>query len=122
MAEQAELSKRSEMKKPILFKAFHMNCVVHQSPGLWVRPEDQMARYTELETWAELARRLEGGCFDALFLADVVGFYDVYRDSCDAALTQATQAPLNHPALLIPAMAYATKHLGFVFTSAILRY
>jgi len=86
-AEQAELSKRSEMKKRILFNAFHMNCVVHQSPGLWVRPEDQMARYTELETWVELARLLERGCFDALFLADVVGFYDVYRDSCDAALS-----------------------------------
>src|SRR5258708_4108781 len=110
------------MNKRILFNAFHMNCVVHQSPGLWVRPEDQMPRYTELETWVELARLLERGCFDALFLADVVGFYDVYRDSCDAALTQATQAPLNDPALLIPAMAYATKHLGFAFTSSIVQY
>jgi long-chain alkane monooxygenase len=110
------------MQKRILFNAFHMNCVVHQSPGLWVRPEDQMARYTELETWVELARLLERGCFDALFLADVVGIYDVYRDSRDAALTQAAQAPLNDPALLIPAMAYATKHLGFAFTSSILQY
>jgi FMN-dependent oxidoreductase (nitrilotriacetate monooxygenase family) len=116
------LSRGPKMKKRILFNAFHMNCVVHQSPGLWVRPEDQMARYTELETWVELARLLERGCFDALFLADVVGIYDVYRDSRDAALTQAAQAPLNDPALLIPAMAYATKHLGFAFTSSILQY
>lgn len=110
------------MKQRIFFNAFHMNCVVHQSPGLWVRPEDQMTRYTDLETWVELARLLERGCFDALFLADVIGIYDVYRDSRDVALTQATQAPLNDPALLIPAMAYATKHLGFAFTSSILQY
>ena len=48
-----------------------------------------MARYTGLETWVELARLLERGCFDALFLADVVGIYDAYRESRDAALTQA---------------------------------
>ena len=115
-------SQESEVRKRIFFNAFHMNCVVHQSPGLWVRPEDQMARYTDLETWVELAKLLERGCFDALFLADVIGIYDVYRDSRDAALTQAAQAPLNDPALLIPAMAYATKHLGFAFTSSILQY
>jgi FMN-dependent oxidoreductase (nitrilotriacetate monooxygenase family) len=109
------------VKKRIFFNAFHMNCVVHQSPGLWVRPEDQMTSYTNLETWVELAKLLERGYFDALFLADVVGIYDVYRDSRDAALTQATQGPLNDPALLIPAMAYATKHLGFAFTSSILQ-
>jgi hypothetical protein len=40
----------SEVKKRIFFNAFHMNCVVHQSPGLWVRPEDQMTRYTDLKT------------------------------------------------------------------------
>ena len=26
------------MNKRIYFNAFHMNCVVHQSPGLWVLP------------------------------------------------------------------------------------
>jgi hypothetical protein len=26
----------------IYLNAFHMNCVVHQSPGLWVHPADQM--------------------------------------------------------------------------------
>ena len=69
-------SQESEVKKRIFFNAFHMNCVVHQSPGLWVRPEDQMTRYTDLETWVELARLLERGCFDALFLADVIGIYE----------------------------------------------
>lgn len=110
------------MNKRIYFNAFHMNCVVHQSPGLWVRAEDRAADYTNLETWVELAKLLERGCFDALFLADVVGVYDVYRGNRVAALTQAAQAPANDPALLISAMAYATRHLGFAFTSSIQQY
>jgi FMN-dependent oxidoreductase (nitrilotriacetate monooxygenase family) len=110
------------VSKRIYFNAFHMNCVVHQSPGLWVCADDQMCNYTDLETWVELARLLERGRFDALFLADVVGVYDVYRGNRVAALTEAAQVPVNDPALLIPAMAYATKHLGFAFTSSILQY
>ena len=110
------------MNKRIYFNAFHMNCVVHQSPGLWLNPDDQMHKYTDLGTWVDLAKLLERGKFDALFLADVIGANDVYRGSRDAALTQATQIPVNDPALLIPAMAYATEHLGFAFTSSVLQY
>jgi len=110
------------VNKRIYFNAFHMNCVVHQSPGLWVRADDRMCDYTDLDSWVELAKLLERGRFDALFLADVVGVYDVYRGNRVAALTQAAQVPVNDPALLIPAMAYATRHLGFAFTSSILQY
>lgn len=110
------------MNKRIYFNAFHMNCVVHQSPGLWVRADDQMCNYTDLDTWVELAKLLERGRFDALFLADVVGVYDVYRGNRVAALTEAAQVPVNDPALLIPAMAHATQHLGFAFTSSITQY
>jgi long-chain alkane monooxygenase len=110
------------VKKRIYFNAFHMNCVVHQSPGLWVNPDDQMHSYTDLGTWVDLAKLLERGKFDALFLADVIGIYDTYGGGPQAALRQATQVPVNDPALLIPAMAYATEHLGFAFTSSVLQY
>lgn len=110
------------MSKRLYFNAFSMNCVVHQSPGLWVRPEDQMESYTDLSTWIELAKVLERGKFDALFLADVVGVYDVFRGGREAALTQAAQVPVNDPMLLVPAMAAATEHLGFAFTSSIFQY
>jgi FMN-dependent oxidoreductase (nitrilotriacetate monooxygenase family) len=109
------------MGKRIYFNAFHMNCVVHQSPGLWVHPDDRMHKYTDLRTWVELAQLLERGKFDALFLADVVGVYDVYRGNREAAVTQAAQIPVNDPVMLIPAMAYATEHLGFAFTSSVLQ-
>jgi FMN-dependent oxidoreductase (nitrilotriacetate monooxygenase family) len=108
-------------RQRIYFNAFHMNCVVHQSPGLWVHPDDQMQRYTDLNSWVELAKLLERGKFDGLFLADVLGVYDVYRNNREAAVTQATQIPANDPMVLVSAMAYATEHLGFAFTSSVLQ-
>jgi len=107
------------MGKRIYFNAFHMNCVVHHSAGLWVHPKDKMHRYTDLATWIELAQVLERGKFDALFLADVVGVYDVYRGSRDAAVWAGAQVPVNDPTLLIPTMAHHTEHLGFAFTSSV---
>ena len=105
-------------RKRIILNAFHMNCVVHHSAGLWPHPQDRSSAYTDLNTWIELAQLLEEGRFDALFLADVIGFYDTFRGNRDAALAAGAQVPVNDPALLLPAMAYATKHLGFGFTSS----
>ena len=104
------------MRKQIRLNAFDMNCVVHQSPGLWTHPRDRADRYNTLDYWVGLARILERGKFDALFLADVLGVYDVYRGSADAAIAQAVQVPVNDPLLLIPAMALVTQHLGFGVT------
>ncbi|HMM74075.1 MAG TPA: LLM class flavin-dependent oxidoreductase [Gammaproteobacteria bacterium] len=108
-------------RQRIYLNAFHMNCVVHHSAGLWPHPDDRMTRYTELDTWIELVQLLERGRFDALFLADVVGVYDVFRGNRDAAVRAAAQIPVNDPAVLLPALAHATKHLGFGFTSSILQ-
>src|SRR5438045_6797379 len=88
-------SKRNQMPKQIRLNAFDMNCVVHQSPGLWTHPRDRADRYNTLDYWVELARVLERGKFDALFLADVLGVYDVYRGSPDAAIAQAVQVPVE---------------------------
>jgi FMN-dependent oxidoreductase (nitrilotriacetate monooxygenase family) len=107
--------------KRIILNAFHMNCVVHQSPGLWVLPGDTMERYTDLATWVNLATVLERGKFDALFLADVIGVYDVFHGNREAAVSQAAQIPVNDPVALIPAMAHATENLGFAWTSSVLQ-
>jgi FMN-dependent oxidoreductase (nitrilotriacetate monooxygenase family) len=112
----------SPQRKRIFFNAFNMNCVVHQSPGLWVRDDDHMVDYKNIEQWTGLARLLERGCFDAIFLADVVGTYDVYGGNRNAAVAAAAQIPVNDPMLLIPAMAAATRHIGFGFTSSIMQY
>jgi long-chain alkane monooxygenase len=102
--------------REILFNAFDMNCVVHQSPGLWRHPRDRADRYVDLSYWTDLARILERGKFDALFLADVLGVYDVYAGNTDNALREGTQVPLNDPLLTVSAMAAVTDHLGFGVT------
>ena len=107
------------MTKQIRLNAFDMSCIGHQSPGLWTHPDDRADSYNTLEYWTDLARILERGKFDALFLADVLGIYDVYKGSPDTALVHAVQVPVNDPLMPISAMAAVTQHLGFGITCAL---
>ena len=109
------------MPKRMLLNAFSMNCVSHIQHGLWVRDDTRQLEYTQLDPWVELAQILEKGCFDALFLADVVGVYDTYRGGAETSITEGMQVPSNDPALLIPTMAHATENLGFAVTSSVLQ-
>ncbi|NUF52894.1 LLM class flavin-dependent oxidoreductase, partial [Acinetobacter seifertii] len=69
--------------------------------------------------WTDLAQILERGFFDGIFIADVLGIYDVYHQSAEHALTGAVQVPVNDPLQIVPAMAAVTKHLGFGVTTSI---
>lgn len=103
-------------RAPLILNGFTMNVVGHVSAGLWRHPRDQAHRYTTLDYWTGLARLLEEGGFDGMFLADAVGHLDVFGGSADASLRTAAQSPVNDPLLLVSAMAAATKHLGFGVT------
>lgn len=107
------------MTKKISFNAFEMNCIAHQSPRLWRHPQDRSVEYKDLEYWTDLAQILERGFFDGIFIADVLGIYDVYHQSAEHALTGAVQVPVNDPLQIVPAMAAVTKHLGFGVTTSI---
>lgn len=100
----------------IHLNAFDMTCVAHQSPGLWRHPDDQSHRYKDIDYWTDLARLLERGGFDSLFIADVLGVYDVYQDSAVPSIVGADQIPVNDPLMQVSAMAAVTKHLGFGIT------
>ena len=106
-----------EMPRQIRFNAFDMNCVAHQSAGLWRHPDDQGWRYKDLRYWTELAKLLERGTFDGIFIADVLGTYDVYGGSNKAAIREGAQVPVGDPLLLISAMASVTENLGFGVTA-----
>ncbi|WP_368569352.1 LLM class flavin-dependent oxidoreductase [Acinetobacter baumannii] len=93
--------------------------MAHQSPGLWRHPQDRSVEYKDLEYWTDLAQILERGFFDGIFIADVLGIYDVYHQSAEHALTGAVQVPVNDPLQIVPAMAAVTKHLGFGVTTSI---
>ncbi len=48
-------------QREIRLNAFDMNCVGHQSPGLWAHPPDRSWQYKDLEYWVDLRR----GCWSA---------------------------------------------------------
>jgi FMN-dependent oxidoreductase (nitrilotriacetate monooxygenase family) len=106
------------MSKTIHFNAFDMNCVGHHAPGLWAHPRDRSWQYKDLEYWADLGRTLERGIFDGIFIADVIGYYDVYKGSLYHALHQAAQIPVNDPLQLVAPIALATQHLGIGITAS----
>ncbi|MGY2293262.1 LLM class flavin-dependent oxidoreductase [Pseudomonas sp. SDO528_S397] len=101
------------MPKQLHVNLFEMNCVSHIVHGLWVHPDNNRHRFNDLDYWTELAQLLEHGTFDGVFLADVIGTYDRFRDGPETALREAMQIPSNDPLLVIPAMAGVTKNLGF---------
>jgi FMN-dependent oxidoreductase (nitrilotriacetate monooxygenase family) len=102
--------------KRLILNLFEMNCVSHITHGLWRLPGNNRERFNDIEYWLELARTLEDGGFDAVFLADVIGTYDVFRGSAATAIREGLQIPSNDPMLVVPAMAAVTRRLGFGIT------
>ncbi|MSO91552.1 MAG: LLM class flavin-dependent oxidoreductase [Acetobacteraceae bacterium] len=103
-------------RKQIRLNAFDMNCVGHIQHGMWRHPRDRSSDYIDIDYWMSLARTLERGLFDGIFLADILGVYDIYRGGPETAIRDSVQIPVNDPLLLVPAMAAVTKHLGFGVT------
>lgn len=109
------------MTKRLIFNAFAMNAVSHVYHGLWRHPETRQTDFNDLSAWIELAKLLEEGRFDGLFLADIVGVDKAYRGSSDIFVEQAIHFPANDPTVLAAALIGATEHLGLMFTSSILQ-
>ncbi|KAE8441802.1 hypothetical protein EG329_004315 [Mollisiaceae sp. DMI_Dod_QoI] len=104
-------------KKRILLNAFDMNGIGHTSVGQWQNPIDKSKTKNTLEYWIELAKLLEKGKFNALFLADNFGSHEIYQDSHAPAIKAGAQWPLYDPFVIVTAMAAVTKSLGFGITA-----
>jgi FMN-dependent oxidoreductase (nitrilotriacetate monooxygenase family) len=102
--------------KKIRLNAFNMNCVGHIHHGLWKHPRDNSVDYNKPQYWTDLAKLLERGLFDSVFLADIVGVYDVLGGGIEHTAREAVQLPVNDPLYVVPIMALATEHLGFGVT------
>ena len=63
---------------------------------------DYLAQVNALTVLTDVMTR---GGFDAIFIADVVGAYDVFRGGPADALREGLQIPNNDPMLVVPAMA-----------------
>ncbi|KAI1842450.1 hypothetical protein JX265_010391 [Neoarthrinium moseri] len=103
-------------RKSLVLNAFVEMCSGHQSPGLWRHPDDQSWRFNDVSHWVELAKLLEEAKFHGIFIADVLGGYDVYSSSLDPAKISGAQWPVNEPLAIISAMAAVTKSIGFGVT------
>ena len=104
------------MTEPYVLSAFTMSTVSHGNFGLWRHPQDRTADYTDVRYWVELAKLLDDGGFDVLFIADAVGQLDVFGGDASAALARGVQTPVTDPLLAVSAMAAATQRLGFGIT------
>ncbi|KAI1418192.1 Nitrilotriacetate monooxygenase component A/pristinamycin IIA synthase subunit A [Hypoxylon sp. FL1857] len=112
------MSSDAKPKKSLVLNAFVMMCSGHQSPGLWRHPDDESWRFNEVTHWVELAKLLEKAKFHGIFIADVLGGYDVYKNSLDPAKISGAQWPVNEPLSVIAAMAAATESIGFGVTAS----
>jgi FMN-dependent oxidoreductase (nitrilotriacetate monooxygenase family) len=102
--------------KQIILNAFETNSPGFMPPGQWANPRDRGFEYLNLDYWTDLAKLLERGKFDGIFVADVMGMLDVYGGNADAAIKSGAWTPCNDPMMLVPAMALVTSNIGFGIT------
>lgn len=103
--------------KPLLFALYEQASVgCGGAPSLWTHPADQRLAINTLDYWSNQARIADQANLDMLFFGDVLGFYDVFGGSADAALKWAVEAPANDPLMIIPALAAVTQNLAFGVT------
>ena len=107
--------------RPLLYNAFAMFTPSHIQHGQWRSPEARNDRFETLDFWQDIARTLERGRFDALFLADVVGTYGPIGGHLDVNAREGLQLPNNDPSILLAALIGATEHIGLAMTSSILQ-
>ncbi|KAL4887620.1 luciferase-like domain-containing protein [Aspergillus karnatakaensis] len=112
-------STNSSAKRRIFLNAFDMFTVGHMSFGQWRNPKDRSAtKRRDLSYWTDVAKILERGDFNAIFLADTNGWCDVYTGTAEPCVRNGVQYPMGDPAVPLTAMAAVTKNLGFAITSS----
>jgi hypothetical protein len=62
-------------------------------------PPEKATQYNRLRFWTDLAQLLDKANFHALFIADVLGPYDVYKGPANAGpvIPSGAQFPINGP-------------------------
>lgn len=103
--------------RPLVFKFFVMNTPSHITHGTWRMPGSGGVQYKDLDFWVDLAKRAEEAKVDGMFFADVLGLGETQNGDWSTIAQAPVQFPAHDPSALISAMAYNTKHLGFVYTS-----
>ncbi|WP_203071517.1 NtaA/DmoA family FMN-dependent monooxygenase [Falsiroseomonas ponticola] len=80
------------------------------------------SRWMMPDLFVDLARSMERACFDYLIIEDSCNVPYTYQGSHDTYLKYAAATPKLDPAVLVPYLAMATKHLGIVPTLSTSEY
>jgi FMN-dependent oxidoreductase (nitrilotriacetate monooxygenase family) len=100
-------------KKKAHLLGFIQHGVNSHATGMWRHPKDKVNwDWRRPAYWQHMARTMERGLFDAMFIADELAPYNNYQNSSDASVKYAVQCPTHEPSTLVPILTTATSHLG----------
>lgn len=104
-------------RKHAHFLGFIQHGVNPHATGMWRHPKDKVGwHFARPEYWQHMARTMERGMFDAMFIADELAPYNSYSQSSDATVKWAVQCPTHEPSTIAPIITGATRHLGVGIT------
>ena len=105
------------MTKQLHLLGFIQHGVNSHATGMWRHPKDKVGwDYARPEYWQHLARTMERGLFDGVFIADELAPYTTYENSSDAIVKYAVQCPTHEPSTIVPIITTATEKLGVGLT------
>jgi len=105
--------------RPLHFAAFVMKATADPIQRNSRRTQARQADFDDLERSVRLARTLERGRFDAVFLPDAAAHHAPGLRGGHGPFEAGLQAPGSDPSVLAGAIAYVTDHLGIAFTASI---
>lgn len=96
---------------------FIQHGVNSHATGMWRHPKDKVGwNFARPAYWQHLARTMERGMFDAMFIADELAPYNTFANSSDETVKWAVQCPTHEPSTIVPIVTGATRHLGVGLT------
>ena len=107
---------------------FHLAWFLSQCYGpkawrsMWHGTEYDKHRWMMPDIFVDLAKGLERGCFDYMIIEDSSMVPYTYKGSHDTYLQYGASTPKLDPAVLVPWLAMATRHLGLVPTLSTSEY
>ena len=100
-------------KKKAHLLGFIQHGVNSHATGMWRNTKDKIGyHFSRPEYWQHMARTMERGMFDAMFIADELAPYSTHEGSSDAVVKYAVQCPTHEPSTIVPIITSATEHLG----------
>jgi FMN-dependent oxidoreductase (nitrilotriacetate monooxygenase family) len=92
---------------------FIQHGVNSHATGMWRHPRDKVGwDFARPAYWQHMARTMERGLFDAMFIADELAPYNTHGGTSDPIVKYAVQCPTHEPSTIVPIITTATKHLG----------